>query len=184
MRRATKRSAASVKSRPRTNPVLNRLLALSVVGAALLVAGCGGGESVTGQARADVGNGKNLFVGEGQCGRCHTLADAATVAQIGPNLDQAFGYACRQGFDTSTFFDIVKGQIDIPAQGGEMPADLVTGQDAVDVAAYVAGVAGSTVEGCGETETGQTGTTGGGQTGTGQTTTGATTAGGTTTGQS
>lgn len=149
-----------------------------------MLAGCGGGESITNQARADAGNGKTLFTGEGQCGRCHTLADAATIAQIGPNLDQAFGYACSQGFDKSTFFDIVRGQIDIPARGGQMPADLVTGQDAVDVAAYVASVAGSTVEGCGDTGTGQTGTDGGSQTGTGQTTTGGgTTTGGTTTGQ-
>jgi mono/diheme cytochrome c family protein len=167
--------------------VLKRLLALSAVGAALLVAGCGGGESVTSQARADVGNGKTLFLqgvdGKPSCGSCHTLADAATLSQIGPNLDQALGYACAQGFDKSTLFDVVRGQIDIPAQGGEMPADLVTGQDAVDVAAYVAGVAGSTVEGCGQPETGQTGT-GGGQTGTGQTTTGSqTTTGETTTGQ-
>ena len=145
-----------------------------------MLAGCGGGESVTSQARADVGNGKTLFLqgveGKQSCGSCHTLADAATIAQIGPNLDQAFGYACSQGFDKSTFFDIVRGQIDIPARDGQMPADLVTGQDAVDVAAYVASVAGSTVEGCGDTGTGQTGT--------GQTTTGGgTTTGGTTTGQ-
>jgi mono/diheme cytochrome c family protein len=165
--------------------VLRRLLALSAIGAALLAAGCGGGESVTSQARADVGNGKTLFLqGEGgqpSCGSCHTLADAATLSQVGPNLDQALGYACAQGFDQSTLFDVVRGQIDIPAQGGEMPADLVTGQDAVDVAAYVASVAGNTVEGCGETGTGQTGT--GAQTGTGQTTTGGTTTGGTTTSQ-
>jgi mono/diheme cytochrome c family protein len=166
--------------------VLRRLLALSAVGAALLVTGCGGGESVTSQARADVANGKTLFLqgveGKPSCGSCHTLADAATLSQIGPNLDQALGYACAQGFDDSTLFDVVRGQIDIPARDGEMPADLVTGQDAVDVAAYVASVAGSTIKGCGETGTGQTGTagqtgTGGGQTGAGQTGTGGTTTG-------
>ncbi|MGH2451202.1 MAG: hypothetical protein ACRDGE_08020, partial [Candidatus Limnocylindria bacterium] len=74
----------------------------------------------------------------------------------GPDLDQAFGYACRQGFDESTFFGVVRGQIDLPAEGGEMPPDLFTGQDAVDVAAYVASVAGRNIEGCGETTTGET----------------------------
>lgn len=38
------------------------------------------------------------------------------------------------------------GQIDLAAGG--MPADLVTGQDAVDVAAYVASVAGKDIPGC------------------------------------
>jgi hypothetical protein len=79
---------------------------------------------------------------------------------VGPNLDQAFGYSCRQGFDESTFFDVVRGQIDLPAEGGEMPADIVTGQDAADVAAYVASVAGKNIEGCGETTTGSETTAG------------------------
>jgi mono/diheme cytochrome c family protein len=134
-----------------------RFVAVGLVGAALLLAGCGGGESVTGQAAADTANGKTLF--SKTCGQCHTLADAATVSQIGPNLDNAFGYACRQGFDQSTFFDVVRGQIDLPAREGKMPADLVTGQDAVDVAAYVASAAGKNVRGCGDTETGDTTTT-------------------------
>jgi hypothetical protein len=108
-----------------------------------------------------------------ECGSCHTLADAGTLAQVGPNLDQAFAYACRQGFDEGTFFDVVRGQIDLAAP--PMPADLVEGQEAVDVAAYVAGSAGQRVEGCGEGATTTTGgTTTGGQTttGAGQTTTG------------
>ena len=141
-------------------------IALLVLVAALLVAGCGG-EETTSFSGADPANGKELFVGEGQCGSCHELEDAATVGRVGPNLDDAFGYACEQGFHRDTFFSVVLGQIDLPARDGEMPADLVTGQDAVDVAAYVATAAGSGIEGC-EAE-------GGG------TTTGATT-GGTTTG--
>jgi len=128
-----------------------RLLALSLVGAALVLAGCGG-EAVTGMENANEANGKNLFVQS--CGSCHILTDAGTAGQVGPNLDQAFGYSCRQGFDESTFFDVVRGQIDLPAEGGEMPADIVTGQDAADVAAYVASVAGKNIEGCGETTTG------------------------------
>jgi hypothetical protein len=41
-----------------------------------------------------------------------------------------------------------------------MPADIVTGQDAADVAAYVASVAGKNIEGCGETTTGSETTAG------------------------
>ena len=135
-----------------------RLVALGLVGAALLLAGCGGGESATGLEGADPANGKTLFTQK--CGSCHALADAATNAQVGPNLDNAFGYACEQGFPKETFFDIVRAQIDIPARDGQMPADLVTGQDAADVAAYVAGAAGKNIGGCGETTTGGTTTDG------------------------
>ena len=135
-------------------------LAIVAVGAALLVGGCGG-EETTGLSGADTARGKELFMngaeGKQACGACHTLANAGTVAQVGPDLDQAFGYACSQGFDKDTFYSVVLGQIDLPARDGQMPADLVTGQDAVDVAAYVAGVAGEDVEGC-ETAGGQSGT--------------------------
>jgi cytochrome c len=141
------------------------LLALSLLGAALLLAGCGGGEETTGLSGADATNGKTLFAE--QCARCHALADSGSVAQIGPNLDQAWAYSCRQGFDQETFYEVVLGQIDLAA--APMPADLVEGQDAVDVAAYVAGAAAANVEGCGAGET----TTGGATT---------TTAAGTTTG--
>src|SRR5215207_4862395 len=33
--------------------------------------------------------GKEIFVGVGGCGSCHTLADAGTTGSIGPNLDDA-----------------------------------------------------------------------------------------------
>jgi mono/diheme cytochrome c family protein len=134
--------------------VVVRAVALGLVGTALLLAGCGGSESVTDRAGADPANGKTLFAKT--CGSCHALADAATSAQVGPNLDNAFGYACKQGFSKDTFFEVVRAQIDIPARDGQMPADLVTGQDAVDVAAYVAGVAGKNMGGCGGTTTGGT----------------------------
>jgi cytochrome c len=105
------------------------------LGAALVLAGCGGGDQETsGRQGADTNNGKMLFIEK--CGSCHTLSDAGTQGRVGPNLDHAFGYARRQGFDESTFYDITLKQIDLAAP--PMPADLVKGQDAVDVAAYVA----------------------------------------------
>jgi mono/diheme cytochrome c family protein len=123
--------------------VTARLGALLLVAAALLAAGCGG-EETTGFEDANRSNGKSLFVTN--CGSCHTLADAATAGTVGPNLDQAFGYSCAQGFAEDTVYSVVHGQIQL-AQGA-MPADIVTGQDAVDVAAYVASVAGKDIEGC------------------------------------
>jgi mono/diheme cytochrome c family protein len=141
---------------------VGRLLALVVLGAAIVAAGCGG-EETTSLRGADTANGKLLFVQK--CGSCHTLGDAATLAQVGPNLDNAFRRAREEGFADSTIFRITLDQIDLAA--APMPTDLVAGQDAVDVAAYVASAAGKPPPE--ETTTGQTGT---GQTGTSQTTTG------------
>ena len=128
-----------------------RTLAILLVAATLLAAGCGGeDDEVTGMEGANRSNGKTLFVsgadGNASCGSCHTLLDAGTAGTVGPNLDKAFGFSCSQGFEESTIYSAVLGQIDL-AQGA-MPADLVTGQDAVDVAAYVASVAGKDIPGC------------------------------------
>jgi plastocyanin len=94
----------------------------------------------------NVVNGKTLFVAK--CGSCHTLARAGTTGVTGPNLDQAFQRARRDGFGQDTFEGIVHRQIHHPAIRPQhdpvtgkatalMPADLVTGEDAEDVAAYV-----------------------------------------------
>jgi mono/diheme cytochrome c family protein len=126
--------------------MLWRLAALAVLGIALL-AGCGGdgGEETTGRVGADQARGKELFT-QG-CAQCHVLSDAGAQGQVGPNLDAAFGFSREQGFEESTFYEVTLAQIDIPAEGGAMPADIYTGQDAVDVAAYVASVAGTTPAG-------------------------------------
>jgi mono/diheme cytochrome c family protein len=128
-------------------------LGAALVGAALFSAGCGTGGLAS--KKADVAHGKELFVQK--CGSCHTLADAGTQGKIGPNLDDAFSGPRAQGFKESTIRNIVHGQIlfaisdppglikepngqEQPVQG--MPPKRVTGQDAQDVAAYVASVAG------------------------------------------
>ena len=98
------------------------------------------------EGTGDRAQGKVLFVGK--CGSCHTLADAGTTGTIGPNLDDAFAESRRNGLGESTFVQVVRDQIAYPiaetstgAPG--MPVDLVTGQDADDVASYVASVAGT-----------------------------------------
>jgi mono/diheme cytochrome c family protein len=77
--------------------------------------------------------GREVF-GE-HCRNCHTLAASNAVAQVGPNLDQLRPPASlvRDAVD--------KGR----ARGnGQMAADLVEGQEAKDVAAYVAKAVGQT----------------------------------------
>ena len=108
---------------------------LAVAAIALLATGCGRDEP-------DLVNGKALFVGEGTCGSCHTLTRAGTMGVRGPNLDESFGPAREQGLGRRTVQGVVQEQIGNVRRGSIMPEDLVTDEDARDVAAYVAQVAG------------------------------------------
>jgi mono/diheme cytochrome c family protein len=121
-----------------------KLLPLAIAVAGLItLAGCDTNEN------ADLERGRDLFVA--QCGTCHALAQAGTSVQIGPDLDAAFADARASGMDNDTIEGVVQAQIANPRTVEQsdpqydktfMPADLVTGQDAEDVAAYVASVAG------------------------------------------
>jgi len=115
------------------------------LGAALLAAGCGTGGPAAGHP--DVANGQKLFTGSAQCSACHTLAAAGSSGTIGPNLDDAFRSDRQQGFDEGNIENVILEQIRLGSGavtgGTPMPANLVKGQDAVDVAAYVASVAGT-----------------------------------------
>lgn len=122
-----------------------RKAAILVVAAAGLAtaSGCGLG------AEADTERGRALF--SQHCGACHTLAEAGTSSQVGPSLDAAFADARASGMTDSTIADTTRAQIANPRFVREakparnqvfMPADIVTGQDAEDVSAYVGSVAG------------------------------------------
>ncbi|MHB8649988.1 MAG: cytochrome c [Gaiellaceae bacterium] len=106
--------------------------------AALLAAGCGTGGKASGHV--DQRNGQKLFSGAGRCAGCHTLAAAGASGTVGPNLDNAFRADRQQGFAQSTIQNVVLDQI--REASAPMPRNLVQGQDAQDVAAYVAAVAG------------------------------------------
>ena len=64
-----------------------------------------------------------------RCGLCHTLEASNSVAQVGPNLDQL---APNEKFVLDA---IQKGRSN---GNGQMPANIYTGEDAADVAKYVA----------------------------------------------
>jgi cbb3-type cytochrome c oxidase subunit III len=87
-------------------------------------------------AAAAVGN--KLYVAK--CGGCHTLGNAGTKGTLGPNLDNAFAGPRRENFKESTIQNVILDQIRDAAD--PMPRNLVKGQDAQDVAYYVAQVAG------------------------------------------
>ena len=109
--------------------------ALAVLGMTA-AAGCGR------EREPDLINGKALFIGEGTCGSCHALNRAGTKGTQGPNLDNAFGPSRRAGLGEQTVEGIVHEQIANVRRGSIMPEKLVEGNDAEDVAAYVAFAAG------------------------------------------
>src|SRR4051794_34382084 len=117
------------------------VLALSAAGIAA-VSGCGQ-EAV--RSADNVVNGKQMFVAK--CGSCHTLARAGTKGNVGPNLDAAFAQALGDGQERSTVRGVVEHMIEYPPEleehstGTQMPPKLYEGEDARDVAAYVATVA-------------------------------------------
>jgi mono/diheme cytochrome c family protein len=87
--------------------------------------------------------GRELF---GQhCGVCHTLAGANAIGKVGPNLDMikpseslvlhTIQYGCLQSPPPGDSSQSCLGQ-------GTMPAQIVQGQQASDVAKFVAQVAG------------------------------------------
>ena len=120
------------------------LAVASAVAAGLGLAACGDTAGYS-EGTGDRQNGKELFV-KG-CGTCHELTDAGTKAQIGPNLDFAFVQSRLDGLGESTIQQVVRGQITYPVvetPTGEpgMPADIFEGEEAEDVATYVAEVAG------------------------------------------
>jgi cbb3-type cytochrome c oxidase subunit III len=133
-------------------------LGAGLAAAALVAAGCGTGGVASGSQRPDTRNGQQLF--SQKCAACHTLAAAQASGTIGPNLDDAFGSDRKQGYKESSIENVVLDQIRLGS--GEiatyttnnkfttqtpMPANLVKGQDALDVAAYVASVAGTSAPG-------------------------------------
>jgi mono/diheme cytochrome c family protein len=114
-------------------------LCAAIVAVIPALSACGGVKD----SQPDVVAGKQLFVQK--CGACHTLAHANTKGTQGPNLDEAFRESLSEGFGESAVRGVVYKQILYPnrltnADGVKMPAKLVSGQKAHDVAAYVASV--------------------------------------------
>ena len=77
-------------------------------------------------------NGRELF--GRRCANCHTLAAANAVASVGPNLDE---------IRPNKEFVLDAIENGRSRGNGQMAADLYTGQDAQDVAAFVAKAVGA-----------------------------------------
>jgi mono/diheme cytochrome c family protein len=124
-------------NRSAKNPVL---LAMTVA-AALVIAGCGTEQISVPRSAGAVYHGAVIF--SQRCAGCHTLSYAGThgsapnvrtaQANSGPNFDQR----CERPIDR-VLYAIENGGF----SGAYMPQNVVVGQDAIDVAKFVATYAG------------------------------------------
>jgi mono/diheme cytochrome c family protein len=113
-------------------PTAIRLIA--VIGVTLAVGGCAVKHPTT-----NLVSGKVMF--QKACGSCHTLAHANSSGTTGPNLDDAFRQDKTDGVKDTSIQGLVDYWIRYPDTQGVMPQGIIEGQDAQDVAAYVAAVA-------------------------------------------
>jgi mono/diheme cytochrome c family protein len=96
-----------------------------VIGQVPTETGGGDGGGGGGAAQGDPAAGKAIFASAG-CGSCHTLSDAGTSGNVGPNLDTS-----------SVDFDAAVTQV--TNGGGGMPpfSGQLSEEDIKNVAAYV-----------------------------------------------
>jgi mono/diheme cytochrome c family protein len=120
----------------RTFPRVPRSIAAAALSALVLVmlGGCAVKHPTT-----NIVQGKVLFTSK--CGSCHTLAHANTTGTTGPNLDDMFAQDRADGVKSTSIQGLVSYWIQYPDIQGVMPAGLYKGQDAEDVASYIAAVA-------------------------------------------
>lgn len=127
-------------------PGRNHRRAMLLLGGTVAVAALASFTGCDLQENADLDRGEQLFTQK--CGSCHALTGAGTNAEVGPSLDTAFAASRAAGMDQDTIEGVVESQISNPRPASPedtevyMPANLVEGDDAVAVAAYVASVAG------------------------------------------
>jgi mono/diheme cytochrome c family protein len=109
------------------------VLLLGVLVPALVIASAKDNDKAPGGVKLTAADQRGRDVFAQRCATCHTLRAANAVGKVGPNLDQLRPpkalvlNAIQQGR--------ARGQ-------GQMPAGLVDGQDAQDVATFVGNVAG------------------------------------------
>ncbi len=99
----------------------------------------GGEEASPQNVESGQEEGKELCVTN--CGSCHTLYKAGTDGVVGPNLDEILAPPSPTPPDPTTVAPRVLSAID-QGVAGRMPADILSGPQAKEVAEFVSEVAG------------------------------------------
>jgi plastocyanin len=129
-----------------SRPFVRWLALLGAAGAAIGLSACGSAASKE-PTEANIASGKQKFA---VCGSCHALADSGMKGQAEienvpvPDFDDSFRALREQGFQESSIRGLVMGWIELAQP--PMPRNMLKGQDAYDVAAYIASVAGTSPE--------------------------------------
>jgi mono/diheme cytochrome c family protein len=134
-RRNTERPAGPSRRGRRSVAILVGVLvlALGILIPALVIAAARDTEKAPGGVKLNAADERGREIFAQRCATCHTLRAANGVGKVGPNLDQL------RPPKALVLDAIQKGR----ARGqGQMPAGLVDGQDAQDVADFVAKAAG------------------------------------------
>lgn len=88
---------------------------------------------------------RDLF--QNSCGACHTLAAAGTDGVVGPDLDDLL---VTGGINDDQQFEGIYGRVYsavVCGRNGRMPKGILTGENAEEVAAFVAAYAGRVGQG-------------------------------------
>jgi cytochrome c6 len=96
-----------------------------------------GGADASPQASVPAANQQGLQVFQINCGACHTLAAAGTDGKIGPDLDLLLASGSKSPDTVNANYKLVLTTVH-DGIGGRMPQDLVQGDQAKQVAAFVA----------------------------------------------
>lgn len=92
------------------------------------------------QVTSEDEEGKDLFANN--CGSCHTLAAAGTNGVVGPDLDDLL---VSSGINTAEQYEGLRGRVLQAVNcgiGGRMPRAILLGEEAEQVASFVAAYAG------------------------------------------
>jgi mono/diheme cytochrome c family protein len=96
-----------------------------------------GGADASPGSTVPAANQQGLQIFQINCGACHTLAAAGTDGEIGPNLDQLLAGGQKSAQTVQGNYTLVLNTIK-NGIGGRMPKELVQGDQAKQVAKFVA----------------------------------------------
>ncbi|HEY7150115.1 MAG TPA: cytochrome c [Solirubrobacterales bacterium] len=95
-----------------------------------------GGSDASSASAVPASNQQGLELFQINCGACHTLAAAGTDGLVGPDLDERFGTGAKSQLEKSTYATVLTTIQN--GLSGRMPADIVKGDQAKEIAAFVA----------------------------------------------